>query len=258
MKNFKNYVKKIPFAAGFYKKMTGWCKYFSFIKDYHYFKSLQKTARFIMRWRDRYPCLDEGSGTADFDKHYIYHTAWAARILRKINPASHIDISSYIYFSTIMSAFMPVKYYEYRPRNIKLSGFTSHYADLLSLPFKDESIKSISCMHVVEHIGLGRYGEAMDPDADIKAIKELKRVLALGGELLFVVPLGEARIMFNAHRIYSYEHIMEYFKELELREFSLIPDDMAHEDFIKDASPELVKGQRYACGCFWFRKKKND
>jgi hypothetical protein len=36
-------------------------------------------------------------------------------------------------------------------------------------------------MHVVEHIGLGRYGEPMDEQGDLKAIEELKRVLAPGG-----------------------------------------------------------------------------
>jgi hypothetical protein len=59
-------------------------------------------------------------------------------------------------------------------------------------------------MHVIEHIGLGRYGEALDPDGDLKAIRELVRVLAAGGNLLVVVPVGRPRIQFNAHRIYDY------------------------------------------------------
>ena len=258
MKKVKYYVKKIPFAIGLYKKIVGWYRYFSFFKNYHYFKSLQKSNRFMMRWKDRYPCLYEKDGVLDFDKHYVYHTAWAARILKKINPACHIDISSYIYFSSIVSAFIPIQYYEFRPHNITLSGLTAHYADLLALPFKNDSIQSLSCMHVVEHIGLGRYGEAMDPDADVKAMRELKRVLAVGGNLLFVVPLGKSRIMFNAHRIYSYEYLMEYFRELDLMEFSLIPDNTTSEDFMQNPPCEIVNNQTYACGCFWFKKKKND
>ena len=46
--------------------------------------------------------------------------------------------------------------------------------------------------------------------------------------------------------------ITEYFKELELKEFSLITDS---GNFIKNASKDLVKEQKYGCGCFWFVKK---
>ena len=52
-------------------------------------------------------------------------------------------------------------------------------------------------MHVIEHIGLGRYGDEMDPDGDLKAIDELKRVLSRKGDLLFVVPVGKPKIMYN-------------------------------------------------------------
>lgn len=106
-------------------------------------------------------------------------------------------------------------------------------------------------MHTVEHVGLGRYGDQLDPSGDLKSIAELKRVLKPGGNLLFVTPVGKPRIEFNAHRIYSYEQILEYFSPLTLNEFSLIPDAGG---LISNADPAMVKDQRYACGCFWFKK----
>ena len=106
-------------------------------------------------------------------------------------------------------------------------------------------------MHTVEHVGLGRYGDPINPDGDLKAISELKRTLANGGSLLFVVPVGKPKIEFNAHRIYSFEQIINYFKDLKLKEFSIITDN---GDFIENAKPELVKQQKYGCGCFWFIK----
>ena len=110
-------------------------------------------------------------------------------------------------------------------------------------------------MHTVEHIGLGRYGEPIDPDGDLKAIKELVRVLAPGGNLIFVTPIGRPRIQFNAHRIYSYEQILQYFGELKLKEFSLIPDNAREICMIYNANKDQADAQVYGCGCFWFVKK---
>lgn len=212
--------------------------------------------RFSMLWSDRYPCLHDRTITTGFDRHYIYHPAWAARILAETLPKEHVDISSTLYFCTLVSAFIPVKYYDYRPADLKLENLSAGSADLLSLPFADGSIQSLSCMHVVEHVGLGRYGDPLDPDGDLKAIKELKRVLAPGGLLLFVVPVGGlSKIMFNAHRIYRYDQVMEYFSDLELKEFVLIPESPEYGGLVQNPPQELVDAQRYGCGCFCFRKK---
>jgi SAM-dependent methyltransferase len=231
--------------------------YPSFIKDYYQFKSLSsnKQRSFQLRRSDIYPCLEERTTTTDFDRHYIYHPAWAARILSQTKPEFHIDISSTLYFCSIVSAFIPIKFYDYRPVKLNLEKLYTGSADLLSLPFEEGSVKSLSCMHVVEHIGLGRYGDPLDPDGDLKAISELIRVLAPDGNLLLVVPVGKkSRIMFNAHRIYSYEQILSYFSVLKLMEFALIPDDPNAGGLIYNASPDMVNVCTYGCGCFWFRK----
>jgi hypothetical protein len=226
-----------------------------FARRFLEFKRLSaRSPRFNLRWRDRYPCLNDNTNSTNFDRHYIYHPAWAARVLARIKPSLHVDISSTLHFCTCLSAFIPVKFYDYRPADLQLSNLTSESADLLALPFADSSIESLSCMHVVEHIGLGRYGDRLDPDGDLKATSELKRVLARAGNLLFVVPIGKPRIMFNAHRIYSYEQIATYFSGLELKEFALIPDDPREGGLIYDATKEEADKQTYGCGCFWFRK----
>jgi hypothetical protein len=110
-------------------------------------------------------------------------------------------------------------------------------------------------MHTVEHIGLGRYGDPIDPDGDLKAAKELERAVASGGSLLFVVPVGKPQIQFNAHRIYSYKMVLDMFPQLTLKEFSLIPDNALDTGMIHDATEEDVKKQTYGCGCFWFTKR---
>lgn len=220
------------------------------------FKSAsEELGRFRLQWEDRLPCLDDKTSTTAFDRHYVYHLAWAARILSRTRPESHVDISSSLFFSATVSAFLPVRFYDYRPAPLDLDGLSCDAADLSGLPFADDSVASLSCMHVVEHVGLGRYGDPLDPDGDLKAIAELKRVLAPGGDLLYVVPTGgTALIMFNAHRIYTYEQTMGYFEGLELVEFALIPEEAHDGGLVRGASKELADRQKYGCGCFWFRK----
>ncbi len=227
------------------------------IGDYIRFKKAPGEKRFKLSLRDAHPQIKDKTITTSFDRHYVYHTAWAIRKVRDINPKKHIDISSSLYFCTHMSAFIPTEFYDYRPAELSgLDGLTSHKGDLMKLPFAADSVESISCMHTVEHIGLGRYGDPIDPNGDIKAIEELKRVVARGGSLLFVTPVGKPIIEFNAHRIYSYAQIMDMFTKgpnaLKLKEFSLIKESSG--GLIANADPKMADAEHYACGCFWFVK----
>jgi SAM-dependent methyltransferase len=215
--------------------------------------SARSSPRFCLAWSERQLFLDDRTTGTPFDRHYIYHPAWAARVLARTRPALHVDIASTLHFCAIVSAFVPVTFYDYRPADLRLSDLSSEFADLLALPFPSGSVESLSCMHTVEHVGLGRYGDPIDPNGDLKAIAELKRVLAPGGSLLFVIPVGRPRILFNAHRIYAYDQIMSYFADLELREFALVPD---HGGLVENATEALANAQTYGCGCFWFKKRR--
>jgi SAM-dependent methyltransferase len=212
--------------------------------------------RFDLEWKDRHPCLDDRTSATSFDPHYIYHTAWAARAIAGCRPSEHVDISSSLYFCSLVSAFVPVSFYDFRPAPLRLSGLSCRQVDLTRLPFEDRSIESLSCMHVVEHVGLGRYGDLLDYDGDLKAMKQLQRVLAVKGRLLFVVPVGSSRICFNAHRIYDFKQVREAFPDLMLEEFTLIPDDAASTGPIINCDPSLVERQSYACGCFLFKREQ--
>ncbi|MEI6553259.1 MAG: DUF268 domain-containing protein [bacterium] len=228
---------------------------FRYIKNFFVFSKLsKKDPRFKEpTFKDAYPILGEDTEGTDFDRHYIYHPAWAARIIAQNKPSLHTDVSSILSFCTIVSAFVPVDFYDYRPADLKLENLNSKHADLMSLPFEDNTIPSLSCMHVIEHIGLGRYGDKIDPLADVKAMNELKRVLALDGDLLFVTPIGKPKILFNAHRVYGYDMIISQFSDLKLMEFSLIPRK-SDGGLIKNPERSLIDSQDYGCGCFWFKK----
>jgi SAM-dependent methyltransferase len=228
-----------------------------FRKQYEVLRHLEsKTrSRFSLRSEDFFPCLDDATSNTGFDRHYVYHVAWAIRKVKEIAPSEHIDISSSLHFCAGLSAFIPVRFYDYRPALLELSDLSSCAADLHNLPFESNSVESLSCMHTVEHVGLGRYGDPIDYDGDLKAIGELKRVVRPGGSLLFVTPIGRSRIQFNAHRIYSYSQILEAFAGFELREFSLVPDSEKDGGLVENAPEEFADKQTYGCGCFWFVKK---
>ncbi len=223
-----------------------------FRQVFDHFNSLDTNKKLQNEWLDIFPFFSDNTSETEFDAHYVYHPAWAARIVRDIAPEKHIDISSTLHFCSILSAFIPVEFYDFRPAKLKLSELYSDRADLTQLHFASNSITSLSCMHTIEHIGLGRYGDPIDPDGDIKSINELKRVVAVNGSLLFVVPVGKPRIQFNAHRIYNPEVITDLFNGFTLKKFSLVLDD---RDFIENAGFDMAKQQNYGCGCFWFIKE---
>lgn len=226
------------------------------LKDYFSYIILDKNKRFSVKFRDFCPQIKDKTIKTGFDRHYVYHTSWAARKVREISPIKHVDISSSLYFCGIVSAFVPVDFYDYRPADLFLNNLQSCAGNLLNLPFKTGSIESISCMHTIEHIGLGRYGDEIDPEADLKAIKEIIRVVAPKGNIIFVSPIGSiAKIEFNAHRIYTYSQILSYFPNCELKEFSLIPEKAEAGGIIINASELDTQNESYACGCFWFIKK---
>ena len=241
---------------GFFHPFVAAIPYFLEYRKFCKSAEEQNDERFELSLKNAYPCLNDKTSDTPFDYHYVYHTGWAARILRKIDPKEHIDISSSLYFVSIASAFVKTKFYDYRPADLILSNLESGAADIMSLPFEDDSLESISCLHVMEHIGLGRYGDPINASADLKAISELKRVVKPGGSLIFATPIGgKARVMYNAHRIYTYELLEKLFDGFEIVEFALVSDHPKAYRFLETAAKEDADACNYGCGCFWFRKK---
>ena len=101
-------------------------------------------------------------------------------------------------FITTLSAFTQVVFLDIRPLQISIP-VNCLAGDILNLPFASNSVPSLSCLHVAEHIGLGRYGDNLNPLGTILACKELERVLLPGGNLYFSIPIGRQGVYFNAH-----------------------------------------------------------
>ena len=185
--------------------------------------------------------------------HYFFQDIWAAEKVFIQKPGLHIDIASRIDgFVAHILPFCKVEYVDIRKMDSTLSNLVFREGSILQLPYPDNSVKSLSCLHVIEHIGLGRYGDPIDPEGYVKAAAELVRVLAPGGHLYFGTPIGEEKLYFDAHRVFAVETILHLFKGLVLEEFSLI-NDKAREIF-PNASYSDGNNCKYGCGLFAFTK----
>ncbi len=230
-------VKSLPNFPGYFRDMISYSK--------------MKGAEPI-NLMDTYPVLYEKSSGTPFDAHYFYQDIWAFKKIYKDKPKEHFDISSKLIFAGLLSAITQVTYVDYHPLKISLKNFAFKQGDIISLPFKKNSISSLSCLNVAEHIGLGRYGDKLDPYGTKRACKELQGILATGGNLYFSVPVGKPRVCFNAHRVNSPKKILEYFKELKLVELSAIDDQ---NNFVENIDIETLENSSFACGLFHFTKK---
>ena len=203
--------------------------------------------------RDAYPCLLDRTRTIVFDRHYFYQDIWAFKAVKASSPPCHVDVGSRAIFVGMLTAITKVTFVDIRPLFANLENLDSQRGSILALPFDHNSVFSLSCLHVAEHIGLGRYGDALDPMGTGKATSELARVLAPQGNLYFSIPVGRPRVCFNAHRIHSPQQILHYFCDLSLVRFAGIDDCGTYRE---DIDPNELAGSSYACGLFHFTKKK--
>jgi hypothetical protein len=204
-----------------------------------------------IRLLDTWPQLLDNTKTTGIDSHYFHMIGWAFRQIVDAKPNLHVDIGSHNLFINMLSAILPVAFVDRRPLPVPLSGLSQVAGDLRQLPFATESIGSLSCLHVAEHIGLGRYGDDLDPLGTEKAAHELQRVLARSGNLYFAIPVGRPRLRFNGQRVIDPEQVEGLFSELNLVDFVAVSDKGR---FGSDARLVDFKHSDNACGMFHYVK----
>ncbi|MBS1160447.1 MAG: hypothetical protein H6R15_2866 [Proteobacteria bacterium] len=224
-------------------------KYWRFFSELHKYESM--TGAENVSRRDLYPCLDDRTSTTSFDTHYFYQDIWAFRKIFESGTKSHVDVGSKVDYVGFLTTITKTTFIDIRPLITDLPNFEGKAGSILEMPYENGAISSLSCLHVAEHIGLGRYGDPLDPLGTVKACQELKRVLAPGGNLYFALPIGKPRVCFNAHRVHSPDQILEYFSDLKLVEFSFVNDQ---GNFLQNVSPADARNAKYGCGLFQFTK----
>jgi SAM-dependent methyltransferase len=223
--------------------------YARFWQDWRAFRRLGGRAD----WDELNPTFfDSDPRTQSGGGHYFYQDIWALSHIAAIRPAEHHDVGSRIDgFVGQLTAISPVVYWDIRPPAVRLPRFRYQAGSILALPVPEGSLLSLSCLHTAEHVGLGRYGDPLDPEGTTKALRELMRVLARGGKLLISMPVGRDRVCFNAQRIWHPQRAIDVLSDLTLVEFAAVTDG---DEFVRGTEPALLASARYACGLYLFSR----
>lgn len=247
---------------GFYPKKT----FYSLKGIIPYFKNLSELKRQLGKTssdfeiKNYYPQLSDRYDTSGaLPHHYFKQDIFVANKIFKNNPVKHVDIGSRIDgFVAHVASFRKIEVFDIRKLDVQLPAINFTQADLMSddFPFTDYC-DSVSCLHVIEHFGLGRYGDKTDADGFKKGLNNIYKMLRKDGKFYFSVPIGPQRIEYNAHRVFSVKYLIELFKdEYEIISFSYInEDDNFFESVeLKEDNVSRSFNCNYGCGIFELKK----
>lgn len=235
-----------------YQTLIGLPRYISDINKFRTIRPKEGAFKFS-QW---YPILSDWNDEAGNARgHYFHQDLYVAQKVFKNNPNKHIDIGSRIDgFVAHVASFREIEIIDIRELDSNIENVVFRKADLMVLP-EDliDYTDSISCLHALEHFGLGRYGDPLDYYGYLKGLASMTRILKTGGRFYFSVPIGEQRIEFNAHRVFSVSYLIKILSaDYKIESFSFVNDK---GDFIKnsDLDPVLAEnsfGCNYGCGIF--------
>jgi hypothetical protein len=200
-----------------------------FGKEMRQFRALQCQARSQMPFGKLYPCIEDycaEGGTASGG--YFHQDLLVAQRIFLANPRRHVDIASRVDgFVAHLAVFREVEVFDIRPLTIGIKNIVVRRCDLMAeIPSEYiDYCESLSCLHALEHFGLGRYGDRLDPDGHLKGLDNFYCILRRGGILYLSVPIGPDRIEFNAHRVFGVPELTRLVSErFAISRFSFVDD----------------------------------
>lgn len=227
-KNLK--LAKQILTANFYDKV---CSGFGIIKDgwvaedAKRYSLLNTHSTMQIKQEYNWPIYTDKFTSAGEIGSYFWQDLWAARKIYKNSPQRHYDIGSRVdgFVAHLLTFMDNVNLIDIRPLDREVDGLEFTLADATNLnEFDDGSIESLSALCSLEHFGLGRYGDKVDPGACYKCFEAIGRKVCGGGDIYLSVPVGFEHIEFNAHRIFYASTIINAFPQCELIEYSCTND----------------------------------
>ncbi len=239
---------------------------------------VRRFARFIMgipryvrdwrRFRRSYsgqlslvPCLqDWHAAGGSVGTEYFLQDLFVAQKIFQAGPEKHVDVGSRMDgFAAHVASFREIEVFDIRPVHSTLPGIVFHQADLMNADDLPEGhCDSLSCLHALEHFGLGRYGDPLDVNGHEKGLRNMARLLKSGGTFYLSVPVGKARLEFNAQRIFNPLDLVRLASDngLTLEGFASVRQGGSLQE-ADEAEREMAALQnvRYALGIFTFVKQ---
>ena len=225
-----------------------------YVKDFFLFRSGYKGRFEIM------PCLhdwyEEGGTTRS---EYFWQDLLVARMVFEAKPEKHVDIGSRVDgFVAHVASFREIDVLDVRPITAKIPGVTFKQADLMNpVEGMEGYYDSLSCLHALEHFGLGRYGDPVDPKGFEYGFAHMARLLKKDGVFYLSVPIGMDRVEFNANRVLDPRLIMNLAvkNSLHLSALTVIGQGGKVMELALDTAwLNDLAAQHYALGVFTFVK----
>ena len=226
-------------------------------EDAEKYQEMNKRPNFAIQERYMFPIATDKYEKAGNIDDYFQQDLWAARLIYKSGVKRQVDIGSRLdgFIAHLLAMDIDVTVIDVRefPGEVeKLHTIVDDATYLKQIP--DESVESMSALCSLEHFGLGRYGDPIDPEACFKCFDAIQRKLKKGGKLYISVPVGKERVEFNAHRVFYASTIIECFSDMKLEEFSCTTDGVL-ESHIEDIHKYDNEEYNLPCGLFYFIKK---
>lgn len=196
-----------------------------------------------------YPILRERhESNGNLKSHYFHEDLVVAQRVFENKPQKHVDVGSRVDgFVAHVASFREIEVFDIRPQSASVKNIRFVTADFMNIPASLHNYTdSLSSLNVVEHFGLGRYGDPIDIDGDKKGLENMRKVLKSGGKFYLSVPIGPQRIEFNAHRVFSLKYLLELLKpHFNLDQFSFV-DDRGDLHASVTLTDDLIANN---CGC---------
>jgi hypothetical protein len=205
-----------------------------------------------------YPCLNDRFASGGIATGHYFHTdLHVARLIHSRRPSRHVDVGSRVDgFVAHVAVTTPIEVLDIRPLSTTAAGITFTRRDIMvSDPAFDDYCDSLSCLHALEHFGLGRYGDAVDYYGYRTGWRNLTRMVRTGGTFYFAVPISRTqRIEFDAHRVFGLPYIVSELvgERFEVASFAYVDDagDLHTDVNTRDAAAQRSFDLEYGCGIF--------
>jgi hypothetical protein len=213
------------------------------------------------------PCLSdrfEESGAAR--GHYFHQDLLIAQQIFERRPEVHVDVGSRIDgFVAHVASFRKIEVLDIRPLKSIVNNLSFRECDLMA-PLPPHLVglcDSLSCLHALEHLGLGRYGDPVRPDGHWLGLRNLHSILQADGTLYLSVPMGPQRIEFDAHRVFALPKLLKLVSHgFDVKQFSFVNDagDLQRNVLLSDNANDVANnfGCRYGCAILTLGKLSNE